>query len=189
MNDTRRIEEDLEYVRGAVARSERPGGPRSIYWFWAVVVLVGFPLADLAPDLVGWYWAVLGPVGGLISARLGWKHARATGQADRDLGHRHMLHWTGLMVVIFASVVMGIAGRVSWDAVDLMIVLLLTLSYFLAGVHLDRRMMWGAGAMLAAYFLALALPAWGWTVSGVVVATGLVIAGTSGGGARVAVPQ
>jgi hypothetical protein len=90
-----RLQADLNYVRDALDRSGRPTSPASIYWLWAIIVLVGFPLVDFAPRLVAPYWIVMGPLGGVASGFLGYRFSRQLGQVDRRTGGRHALHWAG----------------------------------------------------------------------------------------------
>jgi len=181
MNDAR-IGDDLEYVRDVVRQSKAASGPASIYFLWAVISLVGFSLPDLAPRWVGRFWIVASPAGFLLSAILGYRYHGSIGQVSRELGYRHMLHWGSLLVIIFAAAGLGIAGVVSWDHFGQVILLLLALSYFLAGVHLDRAMVWIGLLVFIAYFATFAMPRWGWTISGVGVALGMMAAGVIRGG-------
>jgi len=183
MTDSR-IESDLDYVRDVVDRSERSTSPSSIYWLWAIIVLVGFPLADFAPRFVGLYWTIMGPLGGIASGILGYRFSRQLGQLNRKTGIRHALHWGSMMVVIFAAVGMGIAGTVAWTEIHRVILLILSLSYFLAGVHLDPPMLWIGLLMFAAYFAMFFLSAYAWTIVGIVVAAGMMVAAVTGGSGR-----
>jgi hypothetical protein len=185
MSETNRIDNDLRYVRGLVSESDRGPSPTAIYMMWAAICLAGFPLADFAPQYVGLFWMIAGPLGGLASFVLGWRHSVRMGQMRRDVGVRHGLHWTGMMVAIFLVVPLGVTETITWNAVHRVILLLLTLSYFLAGVHLDRPLLWVGVLMVAAYVALFFINAYQWTIVGVAVAVALAVAGLAGGKKRV----
>ena len=142
MTTSQRLESDIRYVRNAMDRSERTPSPRSIYFLWAAIVLVGFPLADFAPRYVPVFWSIAGPGGGLLSGILGWRHARRIGQLDRSTGNRHMAHWGAMLVAIFSIVVLGTVGSMNKDHMHQLILLVIGLSYFLAGLYLDPPLLW-----------------------------------------------
>ncbi len=185
MNDTKRIESELSYVRGVVSAADRGQSPTAIYLLWAVICLVGFPLADFAERFVGVYWMVVSPLGAALSAWLGYRHGQRMGQHQRDIGIRHGLHWIGTIVVTFLVVPLGIVGDVTWDVVHRVILLILALSYFVAGVHLDRPIMWVGLLMAAAYVALFFIHTYQWTLVGIVVAVALTAAGLVGGRRRV----
>ena len=57
--ETRRVEEDLTYIRGAVERMERgPYQSVTIAAIWAVIVAVGFSINDFRPEISMVYWSV-----------------------------------------------------------------------------------------------------------------------------------
>ena len=66
------------------------------------------------------------------------------------------------------------AGHLPWAAFGLLVVLLLALSYFYAGLYLDRRMLAIGGALAACYLVTLFIPGYQWTLAGVLVAGALV---------------
>src|SRR5947207_12688669 len=83
------LQEDLRFVREAVARREAAvRRPVAIYWVWAVYVLIGYSLIDLAPRYCGWFFLIAGVVGGVLSAALGRRSERRIGEQDREAGRR-----------------------------------------------------------------------------------------------------
>ena len=99
---------------------------------------------------------------------------RRAGQADRRTGKR----WMGHFLAFFGAGLLGMgliaSGQLSWSGVSSLWILLLALTYFLAGLHLERRLM-SIGVVLAAgYLVTLYLPEYGATTAGVAVATALV---------------
>ena len=184
MENSKHIHEDISYVRDLVSRSERDRAPAAIYLMWAAICLVGFPLADFATEYVGFYWMVMGPAGTIMSAILGWRHSAKIGQASRSVGIRHGQHWVATLAAVFLVVPLGVRGVVEWGEVHQVMLLILAFSYFLAGVHLERPIMWVGLLMACAYVVMFFVTTYEWTLVGIVVAVGLAVAGLSRGRRR-----
>lgn len=174
-----RLQQDLDYVVAAVRRHDTSLGVPAIYFLWAVLVPVGFALPDLAPGIAGPYWLVAGIGGGLLSWWLAVRDARRSGINDTADGRRHGLHW----------LVSGIGFLVCWlpvlrgAPIELAVgnfLLVAGLVYALAGVHLERPLLWSGLVMLAAYVVltVFALP-YTWTITGLAIGVSLAWAGLS----------
>ena len=174
------MKDDLAYVRGAVERSGDVHVP-AVYLMWAAICLVGFSMPDFITNGwvgwsysgIGWYWAVLGPAGFIASWWLSSRaHARA-GQVNRRIGIRWGLHWAAFGATGVLGAALGLSGHVGWEVSGVLWVLLLALSYTLAGVHLERRLL-PIGVMLGVgYLTILFLPHYGWIAAGVLTAIAL----------------
>ncbi|MCY3941027.1 MAG: hypothetical protein OXG29_08145 [Gammaproteobacteria bacterium] len=175
MTNQQQLKEDIAYVRAAAERSASVHIP-AIYLIWAVLCLCGFTLVDLVGPGSAWigvYWMIGGPVGGGLTWWLAWRAARDVGQADRREGKRWVFHFLGFFCT--GLLVFGLVGtgQLTWPGVSSTWILLLALTYFLAGLHLERRML-PIGLLLGVgYLITLALPAYGFTVAGVLAATAL----------------
>lgn len=177
---------DLGYVRDVVQRSEHRTMPPYILYLWAAISGVGFTLIDIAPRFVGWYWVAASLAGFAASLWLGSRHARAGGQESRQEGKRHLLHWGGMLVSISLVPILASRGHVDGEGVGLVILLIVALGYWYAGVHLIPALRW-MGAVAGATCLALAFVdrfPYPWTSAGLVLAAGLVVAGVFGGTMR-----
>jgi hypothetical protein len=169
------IQSDLGYVRNLVKRSERHPTPVSILLLWAVIVLAGFASIDFFPRYTGLYWMILGPLGGIASGLLGWRHGLKLGQLDHAVGVRHVLHWSGMLVLIGLAVVLGATGHIPHYEMSRVILLIVSLGWWTAGVHFDRVFL-GFGALMALGFVGtLVLSAYAWTILGAAMALGLLI--------------
>jgi len=177
MGTTKHLTDDLEYVGGLLRKSERGTSPFGIYLLWAGMVLVGFSLVDFAPQRVGLFWCIGGPLGGVLSAILGQRHGVKIGQVNRSEGIRHGWHWFGMMLAIALAVPLGVTGAVDWRVLSRVFLLIIGLTYFLAGVHLERPLMWAGLVMMAGYVALFFIPAFGWTLVGILVAAALVASG------------
>lgn len=172
------IRDDLNYVASTVRRQERHRGLPAIYFLWAVIVLVGFSLPDFAPYAAGPYWFIAGISGGLLSWWLGARAGRKTGINDKELGWRYGAHW---MIAGFGFLLAGLPliVRHASVAVDTSSFLLVGgLVYALAGVHLERPLLWSGLLMMAAYVvLVIFQPPYVWTITGATISLSLVWAG------------
>jgi hypothetical protein len=177
MDHLERLHGDLSFVRDAVDGSTQSKSPSALYFVWAVIVAVGFSLIDFRPGAVPEYWVVAGPAGFLISAYLGWRHARRIGQASSADGSRHLLHWGAVLVAIALAVVLGVSGTWASSTLHTVILLVLAVGYFTAGLHLDRLflpigLLMGAGSIVVAF-----VDSYAWTGLGVALAVSLTVAG------------
>ena len=175
MADTQSIQEDLAYVRAAADRSESIHIP-SIYVLWAAICLCGFPLVDFAGPGSWWipvYWLTAGPVGGLVTWRLAVRAERRTGQVNQEEGRRWAFHFLAFGATGLLGYGMVAAGQLTWAGFTSLWILLIGLTYILAGLHLERRMLPVGVVVLAGYLVALFVPEYGFTTMGVMVAVAL----------------
>ena len=175
MTDTQITKEDLAYVRAAADRSEPIHIP-SIYLLWAVICLCGFPLVDFVGPgswLIGLYWLIAGPVGGGVTWWLTARAERRAGQVNREEGRRWAFHFLAFGVTGLLGNGMVAAGQLTWTGLTSLWILLLGLTYCLAGLHLERRLMPVGMALFVGYLIALFVPEYGFTVVGVFVALAL----------------
>ncbi len=174
MTDIEKLREDLAYVRAVADRSE--GVPcRSIYLLWAAIVLCGFTLVDLAPN-PSWtnlYWLIAPPAGLGISLWVGVRASLISGQSDRRLGIRIMLHWLAFMVAGLLGGLLVAGDHLSGAGVGSLWVLLIALTYFLAGLHFDRRLLPVGILVGLCYPVTIFVVGYGWTISGIVIAAAL----------------
>lgn len=172
------IRDDLDYVANTVRRQENSSGVPAIYFLWAAITLVGFSLPDFAPYAAGPFWFVAGIGGGLLSWWLGARDERKRGIRDKALGRRHGWHWTIGGIGFFLAALPLFVGRVGPALGTASFLLVGGIIYALAGIHLERPLLWSGALMLAAYvvLVVFALP-YVWTITGVVIALSLVWAG------------
>ena len=180
MTSADQIKQDLDYVASAVRRHEHPLGPPAIYFLWALLVPVGFALPDFAPRSAGAYWFFAGIGGGLLSWWLAERDARRCGLMDAALGRRYGFHWLvgGLAFALCALPL--VLGRGDPAAAVSSFLLVSGLLYALAGVHLDRGMLWSGLLMLGAYgVLVVFAPPYTWTITGIAIGLAMGWAGLS----------
>lgn len=178
----KQLQADLGFVREAIERSRSPFSPPGIWYLWATITLVGFSMADFLPERVGLYWLVAVPVGIVCSMTLGIRHSRSVGQINRRAGRRMAFHWIGISVAMLLASMMVPLGMMSGRTLGSIALLLTSLAYYLAAIHMDRRLLWVALLLALGYIAVLFLAAYAWTLVGVVVAVALVVTANSGEG-------
>lgn len=188
MTELDRIERDLGYVRQAVDRAEDARSPAAIYVLWAAIVTVGFSLVDFAPERVPLYWMVVAPAGWFVSVYLGWRHSRACGQLDSRYGLRISLHWVVMMGAVLLTALLPATGRITGNGLAAVILLIVALTYVLAGLHLERSMAWIGLVMGAGYVAVVTLDAYVWTLVGVMVGAAMLLAAILGRSADAGTP-
>jgi hypothetical protein len=70
---------------------------------------------------------------------------------------------------------LAVFGRVEAEVFGQLMVLLLALVYYLAGIHLDRRLLPVAGLLVVGYLSLFVIADWAWTVLGVTTAAALAV--------------
>lgn len=190
MTTVDRIKQDLDYVASAVRHQDRPGGVPAIYFLWAAIIGIGFALPDFAPQHASLFWLICGIGGGLLSMWLGARQSRRAGINDVALGRRHGYHWLIAGVGFALCILPVVTGRVDIGLGVSNFLLVAGLAYALAGVHLERPLLWSGLLMLAAYaVLMLFAPPYTWTLTGVAIAISLLWAGISARGASIVEPR
>jgi hypothetical protein len=179
MSDEKQLRDDLHYVRAVVDRAERVDNPASTYFVWAAITFVGYAIIDFEPEATGRYWMVAGPLGGVLTGALGALNARRAGQVSHRGLRAEALHWIGLYAAILLLVPLEAAQRIAAMDLPRLILLLVALTYWTAGVHLDRRLLPVGGMMAALYALTVFAPAlpYLWTITASGLAASLVAAG------------
>jgi hypothetical protein len=178
MSDARQIQDDLSFVREAVSRRERaPRSPASIAYLWAAYVLVGYTLIDVAPKWAGWFLMIGGFAGGILSGLLGKRASRQLGEYDRAQGRREMLHWGAgiLLAVVSAFALAAVIPELRGAYGAQVLVVMIGVVYFLAGVHFERHYLWLGPVVIAGGVLVGFVPHYGWTALGAVIAIGLAV--------------
>jgi hypothetical protein len=137
--------------------------PRVSYWlrelpYVVVLILTLFGVAYMGvskQSIVG-YWEFLTPVIGLLCIGHGWPHAH-----DRDARVRlvwtQALHWLAFLVAMNLILLSGVQANFSSNATGLMILTLLALGTFSAGVHILSWQICVLGVIMA-----LSVPALAW---------------------------
>jgi hypothetical protein len=117
----------------------------------AVFIMFGLFLANYSLNWADWYWSLMFPVFGLVCLGHQLLAGDTHGMPAWKVLVMQALHWLGPIVavrIIFMQLSPG--GAMPADEVALMILLVLAVTCYLAGIHFDRSFVWVSA------FLALA---------------------------------
>jgi hypothetical protein len=167
------LESDIQYVRALVKKSGSESLPRSFFVVWAVIILLGFSIIDFAPRWTGLFWMIAGPGGGILSGILGHRAGVRIGQLNRVTGVRHALHWGGMLLVILLAVFLAMRGFVHGTVLSQVILLVVALGWWTAGVHFDHSFLLFALVMMLGFVGTLFITCYIWTAIGVLTAASL----------------
>ena len=176
MTTTQKLEQDLAYVMEAVERREgSQRTPLGIALIWASYLLVGFTWLDLQPSRAAWFLTIVSPIAFLASWQIGGRAAWKLGEFDRISGRRQFQHWASGFFGLAALLSLAFAGRIGGEALGQVILIMLGLVHFLAGVHFSARLFLWLGLLMMAGAVGMTyIDRWGWTTLGVLLSAGLI---------------
>ena len=113
--------------------------------------IIGIGITDFSPADSHLYWLAMVPVFAGACLILEWSRARGKGQKWTTIVRTQLLLWFGLLLAVFLVYMLLHTGRLDNENTGLIILLLLALTTFFAGIHLGWRL------FIVAIFLGLAL--------------------------------
>ena len=138
------------------------GSPgRSVFKNWLLqdspyIAMLLLALAGVIFRLPVAYWVVLAPLFGVICVVVGWRRFE-TREAHLELLYTQALSWLALILAIYALYSYGVQGVLNTIATPLVMLTMLALGTFVAGVQVR---VWRISAVGAVLFLAV--PGIGW---------------------------
>ena len=176
---------DVAFVRGAVAKREAKPRPSAIFYYWAVYVLIGFPMVNFLPQYSGLFFGIGTLVGIVFSGITARLHFARVGEVDVGERIRGGIHWvTGMVVAAAVPIILANMKMISSDMAGQFSCILVGLVYLMAGIHIDRPFFW-MGLLLIVGGTCLGLvPGYGWTVLGILLGVSLLATGLLGSASR-----
>jgi len=145
---------------------------------WPYITMLGFALIGVVFRLPVAYWVILTPIFAIISITTGWRHFGFK-STRVELVYGMGLTWCGLLLAIWLLFDTGVQGVLNTNARSLVMMILLALGTFTAGV---QARVWRICAVGAVLFLAV--PSLGWLDQSPLLLTAATIAIVAlGGGA------
>jgi hypothetical protein len=133
--------------------------------------IIGIAITDFSPAESYKYWVAMVPVFCGACLILEWSRARGKGFKWTSILRTQLLLWAGLLVAVRLVFEMLHKGRLDNENTGLVILLLLALSVFLAGIHLGWRLCLVGGFLGAALVAATYLEEYVW----ILLIIGLVV--------------
>ena len=147
----------LDKKTGSRQALKRYLGPdRFIMLLLVLLSIVGIGITDFAPLSSLWYWLVMVVVTGIACIAMEWSHARKAGRSLAAILKSEVLFWFGVLVAVNLVYFLFRAGRLDSENTGLVILIILALATFLAGLRLGWRLcilgvLQGVTLILAAY--------------------------------------
>ncbi|HUA34825.1 MAG TPA: hypothetical protein VMA09_14550 [Candidatus Binataceae bacterium] len=134
-----------------------------------VLVMIGLFLTNYSAHRGRLYWSAMFPIFGLISL---W-NATVGRQFSEPLMPtviKHALHWLVPILAVWIVFLELRWGQMDADAVALMTVLILAVTCFLAGVHLDRSFLWVSAILALASVFGTEIEGYIWIIAVLAIA-------------------
>ena len=148
---------------------------------WIVIDLmllsiIGVGITYIAPEKLYPYWLIMVPVFGCACIVLEWSRARGKGMSWWVIIKDQLLHWFGVLVAIYLVYLLRKTEVLSNTNSTLIILLILSLATYLAGIHLGWRLYVVGTFLCAIFILATFLKAYMWVliVAGVLLIGGYI---------------
>ena len=116
-----------------------------------LLAIIGIGITDFSPADSHRYWFAMVPVFAGACLILEWSRARGKGQKWTTILRTQLLLWVGLLLAVRLAYLLLHTGRLDNENTGLIILLLLALTTFFAGIHLGWRL------FIVGIFLGLAL--------------------------------
>ena len=127
-----------------------------------VLSIIGIGITDFSPADSYKYWVAMVPIFCGACLILEWSRVRGKGFKWTTILRTQLLHWAGLLVAVRLVFEMLHKGRLDNENTGLVILLLLALSIFIAGIHLGWRLCLVGGFLGAALVAATYLEEYVW---------------------------
>lgn len=124
---------NLQYITEILQLSEGPNNAPTIYFLWGCIVFFGYVIAEYHLESITGYWLIAAPIGFLASIWLGIRHSKKVGQRNNAQGNLYIKHFAIMLLFIFLAIFTHNIES---------ILLLIGIGYCLAGIHLDKFMLW-----------------------------------------------
>ena len=117
-----------------------------------LLAIIGVAIGYFAPEKMYPYWLIMVPVFGCACIILEWSRARGKGLSWWTIIKDQTLHWLGVLVAIYLVYRLRQAEILGDANSTLVILLILSLATYLAGIHMGWRL-YVIGAFLCAIFI------------------------------------
>lgn len=124
----------------------------------ALVLLsvVGIGITDFSPQKSHLFWLAMVPVFGIACIIIEWTRARGQGLSGFAILKNEVLHWLAVLVAVDLVYFLFQAGRLDSENTGLIILVILALATFLAGLRLGWKLcllgvFLATGVVVAAY--------------------------------------
>jgi hypothetical protein len=149
--------ESLTKENGIRNTLKRYLGPDGVIMILLVLLaVVGIGITDFSPQFSHWYWLAMVIVIGIACVVMEWSRARKKGLSAATIVKKEVFIWLSVLVAVNLVYFLFQSGRLDSENTGLVILLILALAAFLAGMRQDWRLcllgiLLGGALILATY--------------------------------------
>jgi hypothetical protein len=135
----------------------------------SVLVMIGLFLTNVSHLHARYYWSAMFPIFGIVSL---WHELAGPNSNPGPLWKRvlrQVLHWLGPIVAVQIIFLQLARGQMDADSVALVTLVILAVTCFMAGVHLDRSFYWVSAALAFAAVVGTEVEAYLWMLAAIAI--------------------
>ena len=135
----------------------------------SVLVMIGLFLTNVSHLRARFYWSAMFPIFGIVSI---WHELNGPRRHERPLWKlilRQTLHWLGPIVAVWIIFLQLARGQMDADAVALVTLVILAVTCFMAGVHMDRSFYWVSAVLAFAAVVGTEVEAYLWMLAAIAI--------------------
>jgi hypothetical protein len=135
----------------------------------SVLVMIGLFLTNVSHLHARYYWSAMFPIFGIVSL---WHELAGPNRNPGPLWKRilrQVLHWLGPIVAVQIIFLQLSRGQMDADAVALVTLVILAVTCFMAGVHMDRSFYWVSAALAFAAVVGTEVEAYLWMLAAIAI--------------------
>jgi hypothetical protein len=135
----------------------------------SVLVMIGLFLTNVSHLHARYYWSAMFPIFGIVSLwhELAGPNSNAGPMWRRIL--RQVLHWLGPIIAVQIIFLQLARGQMDADSVALVTLIILAVTCFMAGVHMDRSFYWVSAALALAAVIGTEVEAYLWMLAAIAI--------------------
>jgi len=135
----------------------------------SVLVMIGLFLTNVSHLHARYYWSAMFPIFGIVSL---WHELVGPNSNPGPLWKRvlrQVLHWLGPIVAVQIIFLQLARGQMDADSVALVTLVILAVTCFMAGVHMDRSFYWVSAALAFAAVVGAEVEAYLWMLAAIAI--------------------
>jgi hypothetical protein len=134
-----------------------------------VLVMVGLFLTNINHLRARFYWSAMFPIFGIVSV---WHELLGPRRHERPVWKlllRQAIHWLGPIVAVRIIFLQLARGQMDADAVALVTLVILAVTCFMAGVHMDHSFYWVSAVLAFAAVIGTEVEAYIWALLAIAI--------------------
>ena len=135
----------------------------------SVLVMIGLFLTNVSHLHARYYWSAMFPIFGIVSLwhELAGPNGNLGPMWKRIL--RQVLHWLGPIIAVQIIFLQLARGQMDADSAALVTLVILAVTCFMAGVHMDRSFYWVSAALALAAVIGTEVEAYLWMLAAIAI--------------------